>query len=68
MTTRTAVPLTELRRLLPAIHAGARALRERERWATRSAFLHLTADQARADAERLEDFARSVSSRPRGGR
>lgn len=60
------IEVADLVRLVPAIRAGARALRERERWASRVAFLAVTAEQARADADELEQLARRIE--PGGAR
>lgn len=66
MTRRHADPahidVTDLRPYLPAIYAGARALRERQRWAARVALLPLTATEAAKDAEALEQLAERLDS------
>jgi len=52
-----AVPLVDLRPILPHLRAGARALRARERWAT-NAHAPTDAGHAADDARALEGFAR----------
>ena len=60
----TAVPpsiaIVELRELLPSIEAGARALRERQRWAARVTFLPTDAEHAAEAAARLEALASRI--------
>ncbi|HUE96839.1 MAG TPA: hypothetical protein VMN39_09275 [Longimicrobiaceae bacterium] len=58
------VPVADLLALVPHLLAGARALRERERWAHRIAFLQVTADEAHVDAAALEALARWIDPRP----
>lgn len=53
------VPVVDLRQFLPALRAGVRALRERQRWA-RSAFLSIDAQHAAEEASVLEALASQI--------
>lgn len=61
------VDVVELVAYLPALRAGARALRERGRWAGRVAFLPHTAEEATKDAGRSRG-ARRLRGLGEGGR
>lgn len=62
LATPVRVDVADLVAFLPALRAGARALRERQRWAGRVSFLHTTAEQAAEDAEHLEGLVAYVAS------
>jgi hypothetical protein len=54
------VPIADLLSMVPHLRAGALALRERERWAARVAFLRLDAQQAARHAVGLEALVRLI--------
>jgi len=66
MAMQTAAELADLRDLLPAIRAGARALRGKQRWAEWRRFEPTLGEEACEDAEVLEGFAAFVDRLTRG--